>query len=75
MSPGLEVSLRIDGVPSVGKSIVMCVTVRNQSSRPRVLLEHLNAQLKEYNSNPQESFWKAHNEVHIQPDEGEERTV
>uniref|UniRef100_A0A8D0AZU0 protein-glutamine gamma-glutamyltransferase n=1 Tax=Sander lucioperca TaxID=283035 RepID=A0A8D0AZU0_SANLU len=69
MSPGLEVSLRIDGVPSVGKSIVMCVTVRNQSSRPRVLLEHLNAQLKEYNSNPQESFWKAHNEVHIQPDE------
>ncbi|XP_078110502.1 protein-glutamine gamma-glutamyltransferase 5-like isoform X2 [Sander vitreus] len=69
MSPGLEVSLRIDGVPSVGKSIAMCVTVKNQSSRPRVLLEHLNAQLKEYNSNPQESFWNTSNEVHIQPGE------
>ncbi|KAF1390836.1 hypothetical protein PFLUV_G00062180 [Perca fluviatilis] len=68
-SSGLDVSLRIDGVPSVGESIVMCVTVKNQSSSPRVLMEHLNAQLKEYNSNPQESFWRARNEVHIQPGE------
>lgn len=53
----------------MGESIVMCVTVKNQSSSPRVLMEHLNAQLKEYNSNPQESFWRARNEVHIQPGE------
>ncbi|XP_028439713.1 protein-glutamine gamma-glutamyltransferase 5 [Perca flavescens] len=69
MSPGLEVSLRIDGVPSVGESIVMCVTVKNQSSSPRVLMENLNAQLKQYNRNPQESFWRGRNEVHIQPGE------
>lgn len=73
MSPGLEVSLNLDGVPSVGDSIMMCVTITNQSSSPRVLMEHLDAQLKEYNSSPQESFWKTHNEVHIQPGEGRDQ--
>ncbi|XP_070694981.1 protein-glutamine gamma-glutamyltransferase 2-like [Pempheris klunzingeri] len=68
-SPGLEVSLNIDGVPSVGDSIVMWVTITNQSNSPRVLVEHLNAQVKEYNKDPQESFWKAHREVRIQPGE------
>ncbi|XP_040009880.1 protein-glutamine gamma-glutamyltransferase 2-like [Xiphias gladius] len=68
-SPSLEVSLNIDGVPSVGSSIRMYVTVKNQSSNPRVLMEHLNAQMKEYNSGPKESFWKIHKEVHIQPHE------
>jgi len=65
----------MDGVPSVGENITMCVTVTNQSSSPRILMEHLNAQVKEYNSNPQESFWKTHKEVRIQPGEGEERAV
>lgn len=69
VSPTLKVSLNMDGVPSVGESIAMCVTVTNQSSSPRVLMEHLNAQVKEYNSNPQESFWKTHKEVRIQPGE------
>ncbi|XP_044067999.1 protein-glutamine gamma-glutamyltransferase 5-like isoform X2 [Siniperca chuatsi] len=69
MSPSLKVTLAIDGVPSVGDSIVMCVTVTNQSSSPRVLMEHLNAQLKEYNSSPEKSFWKTHKEVHIKPGE------
>ncbi|XP_076597691.1 protein-glutamine gamma-glutamyltransferase 2-like [Chaetodon auriga] len=67
MSPSLGVSLNIDEVPSVGDSIIICVTVTNQSSSPRVLMEHLNAQLKEYNSSPQETFWKRDKEVHIQP--------
>ncbi|XP_049438018.1 protein-glutamine gamma-glutamyltransferase 5-like isoform X3 [Epinephelus fuscoguttatus] len=68
-SPTLEVSLNMDGVPSVGESIAMRVTVTNLSSSPRILMEHLNAQVKEYNSNPQESFWKTHKEVRIQPGE------
>ncbi|XP_071331573.1 protein-glutamine gamma-glutamyltransferase E-like isoform X2 [Trachinotus anak] len=67
--PSLEVSLKIDGMPSVGESIPMCVTVTNQSSNPRVLMENLNAQIKEYNRNPQESFWKMQKEVHIKPHE------
>ncbi|KAK9515699.1 hypothetical protein VZT92_026325 [Zoarces viviparus] len=69
MSPSLEVSLSIDGVPSVGESISMCVTVTNQSSSPRLLKEHVNAQLKEFNSNPEKSFWKSHKEVRMKPGE------
>ncbi|XP_074499061.1 protein-glutamine gamma-glutamyltransferase 5-like isoform X2 [Sebastes fasciatus] len=72
-SPGLEVSLIIDRVPILGESIVMSVTVTNQSSSPRVLMEHLNAQLKGYSSNPEESFWKTHKEVRIEP--GEDLTL
>lgn len=72
MSNSLEVSLNIDGVPSVGDSIIMCVTVTNQSGSPRVLVEHIDAQVKEYNRNPRDSFWKRHNRVLIQPGEGEE---
>lgn len=70
MSPGLEVSLNLEGVPLVGDSIEICVVVTNRSRSRRILVEHLNAQLKEYNKNPQESFWKTHKGVHINPDEG-----
>ncbi|XP_044207376.1 protein-glutamine gamma-glutamyltransferase 5-like [Thunnus albacares] len=69
MSPSLEVSLTLDRVPLVGENINMCVMVINQSSSPRVLMEHLNAQLKEYNSSQVETFWKTHKQVHIQPHE------
>ncbi|XP_040908170.1 protein-glutamine gamma-glutamyltransferase E-like [Toxotes jaculatrix] len=68
-SPGLEVSLNIDGMPSVGESIRLRVIVTNQSSDSRVLLEHLNAQVKEYNSSTRETFWELHKEVPIQPHE------
>ncbi|XP_067384438.1 protein-glutamine gamma-glutamyltransferase 5-like isoform X2 [Channa argus] len=64
--PGLEVSLNINGVPSLGVGIRMCVTVTNRSRIARVLMEHVNAQMKEYNRGPQECFWKTHRELHIQ---------
>ncbi|KAI4824164.1 hypothetical protein KUCAC02_012701 [Chaenocephalus aceratus] len=69
MPPGLEVSLSLKRVPTVGESIVLCVTVRNNSSSSRVLMEHVNAQLKEYNRNAQESFWKSHKEECIKAGE------
>lgn len=56
----------------MGESVNMCVTVTNLSSSPRMVMEHLDAQRKKYNSNPRESFWKKHNQVHIQPGEGEQ---
>ncbi|KAM4562554.1 protein-glutamine gamma-glutamyltransferase 5-like [Odontesthes bonariensis] len=67
ISPSLEVSLNIHGVPLLGESIRMCVTVTNKSSSPRTLVEYVNAQLKEYNNNPHESFWRTLKEMHIQP--------
>nr|XP_046253906.1 protein-glutamine gamma-glutamyltransferase 2-like isoform X2 [Scatophagus argus] len=69
MSPGLEVSLNIDGRTTLGDSIIMCVTITNQSNSPRDLVEHLNAQLKKYNQSPQEIFWKSHKQVRIQAGE------
>ncbi|XP_042348149.1 protein-glutamine gamma-glutamyltransferase 5-like [Plectropomus leopardus] len=68
-SSSLDVSLKIEGMPSLGESIEVSVMVTNQSGSPRVLVEFLNAQLKDYNSNPQETFWKTHKEVRIQPGE------
>ncbi|KAM9751949.1 protein-glutamine gamma-glutamyltransferase 5-like [Menidia menidia] len=63
----LEVSLKVQGVPLLGDPVCMSVTVINRSSRSRLLAEHVNAQLKEYNQNPQESFWKTHKQMHIRP--------
>ncbi|MED6245183.1 hypothetical protein ATANTOWER_032679, partial [Ataeniobius toweri] len=66
MSPSLEVSLTTEGLPILGKSIRLCVKVTNRSNKARTLRENVSAQLKEYNSNPEKSFWKAQKEVHIQ---------
>ncbi|CAJ1055298.1 protein-glutamine gamma-glutamyltransferase 2-like [Xyrichtys novacula] len=68
-SQSLEVSLEIDGVPTVGDCIIVCVTISNHSNSSRVLIEHLNAQLKEFDSNPQDSFWKSRRKVHIRAGE------
>lgn len=72
-SAGLEVSLSLDGLPIVGNSIAMCVKVTNLSNSTRVLIEHVSAQVKEYNRNPMDSFWKEHKEVHIQPGQGRDQ--
>uniref|UniRef100_A0A3Q2QIM2 protein-glutamine gamma-glutamyltransferase n=1 Tax=Fundulus heteroclitus TaxID=8078 RepID=A0A3Q2QIM2_FUNHE len=66
-SPSLEVSLSTEGLPVLGQSICLCVKVTNRSNHQRVLKENINAQMKEYNNNPEMTFWTEHNEVHIQP--------
>uniref|UniRef100_A0A3Q2WRS7 Transglutaminase 2 n=1 Tax=Haplochromis burtoni TaxID=8153 RepID=A0A3Q2WRS7_HAPBU len=67
MSPNLNVTLKIVGVPKLGEPIHICVTITNQCKNPRVLVGHINAQVKEYNSSPCEAFWDAQTEVQIQP--------
>ncbi|XP_075882707.1 protein-glutamine gamma-glutamyltransferase 5-like isoform X2 [Nelusetta ayraudi] len=68
-SGGLEVSLTLDGVPSMVDSIAMCVVVRNGSTSPRLLVQHLNAQLKKFNGVAQDCFWETQQEVQIMPGE------
>ncbi|XP_058499984.1 protein-glutamine gamma-glutamyltransferase 5-like isoform X1 [Solea solea] len=65
----LDVSLKIEGKPTVGQSIRLCINIKNNTFNKKVLMEHVNAQIKEYNSGPQESFWKVHQEVHMGPSE------
>nr|XP_057940072.1 protein-glutamine gamma-glutamyltransferase 5-like [Doryrhamphus excisus] len=71
--PSMDVSLSIDKEPTAGKSINLTVTITNKSDRKRVLMEHLNAQVKEFNSSPQSSFWKSHKEVSLLPFEVSKR--
>uniref|UniRef100_A0A3P9LRN2 Transglutaminase-like domain-containing protein n=1 Tax=Oryzias latipes TaxID=8090 RepID=A0A3P9LRN2_ORYLA len=66
-APTLQVSLTIDEMPALGEDIRMTVTVSNRSGSPRALLEHISAQLKEYDSSPLKSFWVFHGEVLIPP--------
>ncbi|XP_051915729.1 protein-glutamine gamma-glutamyltransferase 5-like isoform X1 [Hippocampus zosterae] len=63
----LDVTLTVQGEPTAGKSINLTVTITNLTNSTRLLREHLNAQLKEFNSGPEKSFWKSHQEVRIQP--------
>ncbi|XP_061825829.2 protein-glutamine gamma-glutamyltransferase 5-like [Nerophis lumbriciformis] len=63
----LDVSIAVDGEPTAGESIDLTVTLTNKLAHHRVLLEHLNAQLKEFNRSPQKSFWKSHKEVTVPP--------
>ncbi|XP_053705506.1 protein-glutamine gamma-glutamyltransferase E-like [Synchiropus splendidus] len=67
LSPGLEVSLSLDGVPIVGNTINLQVTLTNRSTGSRVVREHLSAQVKKYHRSPLETLWKEHRDVQLQP--------
>ncbi|KAG9353003.1 hypothetical protein JZ751_017579, partial [Albula glossodonta] len=64
---GLEVSLSLDKVPVAGETISFSVTVSNKDNAPKIQREYLNAQAKEYNSSPLETFWEYNNLFHIAP--------
>lgn len=72
VTAGLAVSLILDGVPSLVDGIGVCVVVRNESTSPRLLVEHVNAQLKKYNSAVEDCFWKMQQKVQIEAGEGRE---
>ncbi|KAM3618093.1 uncharacterized protein V6R79_015328 [Siganus canaliculatus] len=69
ISPDLKVSLDINEAPAVGESIAMTVTITNESSSSKDLSEHINAQLKEFNSSAKESFWKSQQKLKIKSSE------
>ncbi|CAL8369688.1 unnamed protein product [Lota lota] len=65
----LGVSLALEKVPALGESIRLCVTVSNRSGRRRLLRGHLNAQLKQFNSDACAPFWHLHRELPLQAGE------
>lgn len=67
---GLSVSLSLLKVPVAGENITFTVMVTNMDSIPKVLREHVNAQTKEYNRCPSDTFWEVHNVIRIAPHEG-----
>ncbi|KAA0713281.1 Protein-glutamine gamma-glutamyltransferase 5 [Triplophysa tibetana] len=66
---GVVVSLSLLKTPVVGENIIFNVTVTNNESTHKELKAHINAQNKEYNSNPTTTFWEAHNDLKLGPKE------
>ncbi|XP_035243190.1 transglutaminase 5, like [Anguilla anguilla] len=63
----LAVSLKLVKTPVAGETISFSVTVTNKVNSPRTLNEHINAQAKDYNSSPLETFWELHNMLQLAP--------
>ncbi|KAL1273387.1 hypothetical protein QQF64_029249 [Cirrhinus molitorella] len=68
-SKGVAVSLKLLKPPVVGENISFNITIVNNEAAPKQLKKHVNAQNKEYNRNPTGTFWEAHEEVKIGPNE------
>ncbi|XP_030222201.1 protein-glutamine gamma-glutamyltransferase 2 [Gadus morhua] len=69
LSPSLSVSLALEEVPALGRSIRLCVSLSNRCGRRRLLRWHLHAQLKQFDSNACAPFWHVHKELHLQAGE------
>ncbi|XP_056606603.1 protein-glutamine gamma-glutamyltransferase 5-like [Triplophysa dalaica] len=63
------VSLYLLKTPVVRQNIIFNVTVTNNESTHKELKAHVNAQNKEYNSNPTNTFWEAHYDLKLAPKE------
>ncbi|RXN25868.1 glutamine gamma-glutamyltransferase [Labeo rohita] len=68
-SKGVTVSLKLLNPPVVGENISFNITITNNEAAPKQLKKHVNAQNKEYNRNPTGTFWEAHDDVKIGPNE------
>ncbi|XP_016424424.1 protein-glutamine gamma-glutamyltransferase 5-like [Sinocyclocheilus rhinocerous] len=55
--------------PVVGENISFIVIITNNEAAPKLLRKHVNAQNKEYNRNPTGTFWEAHDDVKMGPNE------
>ncbi|XP_058635095.1 protein-glutamine gamma-glutamyltransferase 5-like isoform X2 [Onychostoma macrolepis] len=65
----VAVSLKLLKAPVVGENISFNITITNNEAAPKQLKKHVNAQNKEYNRNPTGTFWEAHDDVKIGPNE------
>uniref|UniRef100_A0A8C6SS32 protein-glutamine gamma-glutamyltransferase n=1 Tax=Neogobius melanostomus TaxID=47308 RepID=A0A8C6SS32_9GOBI len=68
-SKGVLVFLTLDKAPVCGQPIIFTVKVINKQNKPKRLKMHLNAQAKEYNHNPSDTFWESHGLIQMGPGE------
>ena len=69
-SRGVSVALTLDKAPVAGVPIVFRVTITNKETVAKEIIEHLNAQAKQYNHSPSDTFWEAERVVKLAPLEG-----
>ena len=66
----VSVDLTLEKAPVAGVPVVFRVTITNKEPVAKEIIEHLNAQAKQYNHSPSETFWEAQNVVQLAPLEG-----
>ncbi|CAL8340391.1 unnamed protein product [Merluccius merluccius] len=66
-SPGVSVTLTLDKAPVAGLPVDFTVTVTNKETVAKVIKEHLNAQAKQYNNSPSDTFWDANSVLNLAP--------
>ncbi|XP_039972459.1 transglutaminase 5, like [Xiphias gladius] len=66
-SKGALVILTLDKGPVAGEPIRLTVKFINKQSVFKMMSVHLNAQAKEYNHNPSDTFWETHGIIKLAP--------
>lgn len=69
-SEGVKLLLTLDKAPVAGEPIRFTVNAVNKQSVPKTLKVHFNAQAKEYNHSPLDTFWETHGVLQLAPLEG-----
>ena len=69
-SQGVSVTLTLEKAPVAGVPITFRVTITNKETVAKEIIEHLNAQAKQYNHSPSDTFWEAESVVKLAPLEG-----
>ncbi|KAM9361601.1 transglutaminase 5, like [Symphorus nematophorus] len=66
-SKGVVVFLSLDKAPVAGEPIRFTVRVINKHRVAKMMKVHLNAQAKEYNHSPSDTFWETHGVIQLAP--------
>lgn len=66
-SQGVLVFLTLDKSPIVGEPVSFSVKIMNKQNVAKMLKVHLNAQAKEYNHSPSDTFWENHGVLQLAP--------
>uniref|UniRef100_M4AY73 protein-glutamine gamma-glutamyltransferase n=2 Tax=Xiphophorus maculatus TaxID=8083 RepID=M4AY73_XIPMA len=66
-SKGVMVFLTLAKHPVAGEPVVCLVKIMNKQKIPKMMKVHLNAQAKEYNHSPSETFWDKHGVIQLAP--------
>lgn len=67
---GVSVSLNLEKAPVAGEPIRFIMKVINRQSVTAAMKVHVNAQAKEYNHSPADTFWESHGIIQLAPKEG-----
>lgn len=66
-SRGVLVSLFLDKCPVAGEPIRISVKIVNKQRVAKMMKVHFNAQAKEYNHSPSDTFWENHGVIQLAP--------